>query len=114
VYIYIPVFFSKNPISIGSNQYVTSENLSTLGDFLFTSIIGPFNEELVFRFLLLYYVPFLILSLLYKVRKLKNYIDFFIKKKKALISFWVILISSLFSLMHGPDLWSFMIYFPGG
>lgn len=114
IYMYIPVLLNKSPISIGSNQYVTSENLTTFGEFFLTSIVGPFNEELIFRFLLLYYVPFIILSSLSKERKQNNYIDYLIKKKKALISFWVILISGFFSLMHGPDLWSFMIYFPGG
>lgn len=119
IYMYIPVFYNNDPVSIGSNQYVTSENLTILGDFLLTSIVGPFNEEVIFRFLLLYYVPLIILRSLFIERQILNVTiqKFFYllnKKNKVIISVWVILISSIFSLMHGPDLWSFIIYFPGG
>lgn len=128
IYMHIPIFFNKNPVSIGSNQYVTSESLTVLGDFIMTSVFVPFNEEVIFRFLLLYYFPLFIFQSLLKIRKILNrilpslilvfgkkiYEEIFIKKNRVIIFAWVTLTSSLFSIVHGPDLWSFLIYFPGG
>ncbi|MFJ8235764.1 type II CAAX prenyl endopeptidase Rce1 family protein [Ureibacillus sp. NPDC094379] len=128
IYILLPIFFNKEPVSIGSNQYVESETLTSLGDFLLTGILGPFTEEVIFRFLLLYLLPYTLLRFLYNerafIKRIVSESVFLFGKKiyknmtkthsKVFIIIWIILVSCLFSLVHGPDLWSFPIYFIGG
>lgn len=127
IYIYLPIFFNKDPVSIGSDQYVASESLTSLGQFLLLGILGPFSEEVVFRYLLLYLLPYTFFLYLYNERVLikrivSKSVFLFGKKiykkminihRKVFITIWIILISCLFSLAHGPDLWSFPIYFMG-
>ena len=91
-------------------------------------ILGPFTEEVIFRYFLLFLLPYALLLFLYNKRAIiKRFVSesvFLFGKKlyynmtnthsKVTITIWVIFVSSLFSLGHGPDLWSFPIYFMAG
>ena len=126
LYMYLPIFFNNHSVSIGSDQYVASETLSNLGQFVLMGILGPFTEEVIFRYLLLYLLPSIFLLFLYNERAIIKRIvpksGFLSGKRiyqkmtnnKIFITIWVIIVSSLFSLGHGPDLWSFPVYFLGG
>lgn len=128
IYMYLPMFFNKDTVSIGSDQYVAGESLTSLGQFLLVGILGPFTEEVIFRYLLLYLLPYTLLLFLYNeraiIKRIVSKSVFLFGKRiykkmtsthsKVFITIWIILISCLFSLVHGPDLWSFPIYFMGG
>lgn len=128
IYMYLPIFFNNHSVSIGSDQYVASVSLSSLGQFVLMGILGPFTEEVIFRYLLLYLLPYIFLLFLYNERAIikrivpksvflygKNiYHNMSNTHSKVIITIWIIFISTLFSLGHGPDLWSFPVYFLGG
>lgn len=136
LYLYFPVLLHGDIISIGKDQYVGHEDLSTLGEILLVGIVGPFNEEVLFRFLFLFFLPYFLLFhtfvkkplilkedkhrtlalpilFLEKIAKWLYYRAFYFKDKKIVI-IWTFLGSVLFSLAHGPDIYSFPIYFLPG
>lgn len=107
IYLYTPYWLGSEAISIGSKQVTTVEGVTEIGLTIGASIIGPFTEEFIFRFILI--AGFIgILNLL--IRKFNR----FIKMKPIAIFFWIIVTNSLFSIAHGPDLLSFPTYFVGG
>jgi uncharacterized protein len=134
--VYLPVVFDKEVIAIGKDQYVPHKELSSLGQTFLLGVIGPFNEEVFYRFILLYFLPY---SFLYfnfiknpitikdnkskrltkpfhffeKIPKWLYYRGFYFQDKK-LIGIWIIIVSAFFSFSHGPDVNSFAIYFLPG
>jgi membrane protease YdiL (CAAX protease family) len=134
LYMYFPVFFGHDAVSLGKDQYVGHKELSVFGWIFLVGIIGPLNEEIFFRFLLLYFIPYTILlslknSLAFLKGKDGKWTNWFFKianhskslynqvfelRDKKLIIFWIIINSSFFSMLHGPNLSSFPVYFfPG-
>jgi membrane protease YdiL (CAAX protease family) len=136
LYFYFPVFFGGDTVPLGKSQYTGHQELSTAGDVILTGILGPFSEEFVFRFLLIVYAPYLLLYHIFvkeplvletdKQKKLaapflllekhanKIYYQAFQAKNKKLIGAWVIVCSFLFAIAHGPDIYSFALYFIPG
>lgn len=136
LYVYFPVFSGNEPISLGASQYRTHTELTTAGEFLLLGVIGPFSEEFLFRFLLLFFLPQMMLSVFFPkeafvskknenkklpkpyivLSNLANRLHYraYELKDKRIISAWVILVSFLFSMVHGPDMYSFAIYFLPG
>ena len=135
-YMFLPVFFDKNPIMVGTNQYIAPEQLSYLGKIMLKAFIGPFNEEVIFRFLFIFFIPYKFLynsfikEVAYNIRpynqftnKQSSFIDrigesiyykaFYFKDNKIII-LWVIFISTLFSLGHGLVVYSLPLYFFSG
>lgn len=107
IYMYTPYWLGFEAIGIGSKQVTTVNGVSDLGLVIGVSIIGPFIEEFFFRFLLFggFIMGLTKLSLKYK----------WINSRKYLIIFsLVIIINSVFSLIHGPNILSFPLYFSGG
>ncbi|PFP25920.1 hypothetical protein COJ96_19410 [Bacillus sp. AFS073361] len=135
-YFYFPALFAKEPLSVGNAQYLGHQELTTAGEILLLGIIGPFSEEFLFRFFLIVYLPYLALHHTFIKKPLetkknvnksiskpfiflvnvanKVYYRVFEKKDKKLISSWVILVSCFFAFVHGPDLYSFPLYFLPG
>ncbi|MCM3117396.1 CPBP family intramembrane metalloprotease [Neobacillus sp. MER 74] len=135
-YFYFPALFAKEPLSVGNAQYLGHQELTTAGEILLLGIIGPFSEEFLFRFLLIVYLPYLALHHTFIKKPLetkknvnksiskpfiflvnavnKVYYRVFEMKDKKLISGWVILVSFFFAFVHGPDLYSFPLYFLPG
>ncbi|MGR5965082.1 hypothetical protein ACT7DB_15870 [Bacillus cereus] len=76
-------------IGIGSGQVTYTSDLTTTGFLFLVSIIGPFNEEIFFRYLL-YAGIFLVLAD-FKTKFLwleKVYHELFIRKNPQYIWFW--------------------------
>ncbi|CCW04860.1 MULTISPECIES: CPBP family glutamic-type intramembrane protease [Bacillus] len=102
-------------IGIGSGQVTYTSDLTTTGFLFLVSIIGPFNEEIFFRYLL-YAGIFLVLAD-FKTKFLwleKVYHELFIHKNPQYIWSWVILTNIGFALLHGPDISTFYLYFIPG
>lgn len=98
--------------------------------------MGPLSEEFLFRFLLIVYLPYVFLyytfvkdpfvpksdnkkkvvaTFLFLERHAnKIYYHAFQSKNKKLIVFWVIVCSFIFAIAHGPNLYSFALYFVPG
>ncbi|MDN4608084.1 CPBP family intramembrane glutamic endopeptidase [Sporosarcina highlanderae] len=107
IYMYTPYWLGSEAIGIGSKQVTTVEGVTEIGLTIGATIIGPFNEEFIFRFFL---IAGFIEILNFSISKFKR----LIKLKPIAIIFWIIVTNSFFSLLHGPDLLSFPPYFVGG
>jgi uncharacterized protein len=135
-YYYFPVLFGGDTIPLGKAQYIGHQELSRTGEIFLTGILGPFTEEFVFRFLLLFYVPYVFLYYIFVKEPLvpktdkfkmiaaiflflerqanKIYYQLFRAKNKKIIISWVIVCSFLFASVHGPNIYSFVLYFVPG
>jgi len=107
IYVYTPYLLGSEAIGIGSNQVNTVEGVTEIGITIGRSIIGSFNEEFLYRFILIAGFIEILNFLISKFKRL-------IKIKPIAIIFWIIVTNSYFSLNHGPDLLSFTPYFLGG
>lgn len=136
LYFYLPVLFGGETIPLGKDQYTGHQELSTAGDILLTGVLGPFSEEFLFRFFLIVYLPYVFLYYTFvkepfvpksdKNNKIaatflflerhanKIYYQAFRAKNKKLIVSWVIVCSFLFAIAHGPNIYSFALYFVPG
>ncbi len=115
---YVPFWISgEDLIGVGSKQITSFEGFSIVGRYILTVIVGPFNEEFLFRYLS-YGGLFLLIKQLPDhpwLRWIHNISDhLFVKKTKIYIIFWVLLTSTWFSLVHGPNLLNFFFYFFSG
>jgi len=114
LYRLIPYWLGSDIIGVGSNQITTIKGVSDLGLELGTSILVPFNEEFIFRYLMFVGVPLLIVYTLNDFdwfNRIKRLIE---KRKKMYLISWIIIVNLLFGMAHGPDLLSFPIYFSSG
>ncbi len=107
IYQYTPYWLGSEAIGIGSKQVTTLKGVTEIGLTISSSIIIPFNEEFVFRFILIAGFIEILNFLISKYKRL-------IKIKPFAIIFCIIVTNSFFSLNHGPGLLSFPIYFVGG
>lgn len=115
---YVPFWISgEDLIGVGSKQITSFEDFSIVGRYILTVIVGPFNEEFLFRYLS-YGGLFLLIKQLPDhpwLRWIHNISDhLFVKKTKEYVIFWVLLTSTWFSLVHGPNLLNFFFYFLSG
>ncbi|MCM3390455.1 CPBP family intramembrane metalloprotease (plasmid) [Ureibacillus chungkukjangi] len=93
-----------------------------MGEVILTGVLGPFNEEVIFRFLLLYFLPYSFFYYIFEEKCTRRLvfsrdnilIKAFKERNKGIVICWVILLSSLFSIVHGPNFLSFPMYFLGG
>lgn len=107
IYMYTPYWLGFEAVGIGSKQVTTVEGVSDIGLIIGSSVIGPFNEEFIFRFLLFGGMIMILKNLSKKFK--------WIKSKRSMIIFLCIIISNtIFSMVHGPNLSSFPLYFIGG
>ncbi|MFU2033156.1 CPBP family intramembrane metalloprotease [Bacillus wiedmannii] len=106
--------FNPNLIKPGSDQYVSAGNLSIEGEVVIVGLLGPFNEEVIFR--LFTYVYFFSLFNKYKgklVRSNRIY-DGSEEKEKYFKILWLIVSNILFVIYHGADITNFWVYFIPG
>lgn len=110
---YIPLLFDRDVVDIGSGQFSAEDNkIAPMAAFLLVSLIGPFNEEFIFRYLLF---ELIVIS----VRRFITNSEFSIHSRlsgKYKYTLWtlIILISVAFALMHGPNITNFHFYFIPG
>ncbi|UCZ54957.1 CPBP family intramembrane metalloprotease [Bacillus shivajii] len=127
-YMFLPLFFQGEKVGIGSNQYVAGDELSIIGMLTLSSVLAPFNEEFLFRFFLLFFIPYVFLhamtnedgsqlsgvALTIHSNASHLYNKIFLEENRLIIMTWVIAVSCFFSYLHGPDMVAFPIYFVGG
>ncbi|BAU27108.1 CAAX prenyl protease-like protein [Aneurinibacillus soli] len=135
---YLPLIFNGDIIGIGSGQVKDDGHLSRFANWFLTCIIAPSNEEFITRFLFYDGVCLLLLSMiaplprekvktfnaaqmvLYKMLNLFNImIEIFVQKifqrsSKLGTCIYVIVASTVFSILHKPDITNFHLYFLGG
>lgn len=110
---YIPLLFDRDFVNIGNEQFSAEDNkIAPMAAFLLVGLIGPFNEEFIFRYLLF---ELIVISM----RKFIPNSGFsiysrFSGKYKYVLWTLIILISVAFALMHGPNITNFYVYFIPG
>ncbi|MCQ6317115.1 CPBP family glutamic-type intramembrane protease [Bacillus cereus] len=112
---FIPTFLGHDMIGIGSSQLTYTSDITETGFLFLASVIGPFNEEIIFRYSL-YSGIFLVLAD-FKTKFLwieKIYNELFKHKNPIYIWGWVVVTNIGFTLLHGPDISTFFLYFVPG
>ncbi|HEQ3527746.1 TPA: CPBP family intramembrane metalloprotease [Bacillus cereus] len=112
---FIPIFLGHDMIGIGSGQITYTSDVTKTGFLFLVSVIGPFNEEIVFRYSL-YAGIFLVLAD-FKTKFSwieKVYDELFTHKNPIYIWSWVVVTNIGFALLHGPDISTFFLYFIPG
>ncbi|MED2737121.1 CPBP family intramembrane glutamic endopeptidase [Bacillus toyonensis] len=98
-------------IGVGSKQVTTLEELTDTGLLISVSIIGPFTEEFLFRYLLyggIFLLFFKGVSDSQLSRKIVDHL--YVNKTAKYIWSWIIVTNIVFALMHGPNLLNFWMY----
>lgn len=112
---FVPYWLGYDVINPGKNQVTTLNDFTATGLLFSVSVIGPFSEEFLFR-----YLPYGGLSLAFagmskEIKWLKNIYDaLFINKNPKYIWAWIIITNIVFAMAHGPDILSFPLYFIPG
>ncbi|WP_404511784.1 lysostaphin resistance A-like protein [Bacillus sp. RC242] len=112
---FIPTWMGGEMIGGGSAQFNTSEVLSEMGERILVSIIVPFNEEFVYR-----YVPYAALLWLandakeYSNVSNKLYFNLFVEKNTKYVWVWILSTSFVFAIIHEPGVLNFSFYFIPG
>lgn len=114
IYRFVPYWFGYDVVGVGKKQVTVLEDVSDLGMAIGVYIIAPFSEEFLFRFLAFAGAALWIKNLLEGTKWQEQAQLLFAKKRKLVISSWVVITNLAFSFMHGPDLLSFPLYFLGG
>ncbi|WP_207750893.1 CPBP family intramembrane glutamic endopeptidase [Candidatus Sarcina troglodytae] len=117
----IPAFYGYNVIGIGSNQALVKYNSFTLSLFIFCGLIPAIIEETFFRFFSYIYLKkflkFIVenRSLIF-IKNISNniYTKMFINKKFSYNLIWILIISTIFAMAHGPNIYNFYLYFIPG
>ncbi|MEC0035205.1 CPBP family intramembrane metalloprotease [Bacillus cereus] len=113
---YILVWMGGDMIESGSGQFVPpSETLSAMGAVILVCVIGPFLEEVLFR-----YIPYT--TVLWGANRAKEhsiilnklYFNLFIEKNTKYVWGWILFTSFLFAMVHGPNILNFWVYFIPG
>ncbi|EJV74604.1 hypothetical protein IG3_05731 [Bacillus cereus HuA2-1] len=112
---FIPTWMGGEMIGVGSGQFTTSEILSEMGELILVSIIVPFNEEFLFR-----YVPYA--AILWGANCAKEYsnvfkklyLNLFVEKNTKYVWVWILSTSFVFAMIHEPNLLNFSFYFIPG
>lgn len=112
---FIPTWMGSEMIGGGSAQFNTPGVLSEIGERILVSIIVPFNEEFVFR-----YVPYAALLWLannakeYSNVSNKLYFNLFVEKNTKYVWVWILSTSFVFAMIHEPSILNFSFYFIPG
>ncbi|QWH76008.1 CPBP family intramembrane metalloprotease (plasmid) [Bacillus mycoides] len=112
---FIPTFLGHDMIGIGSGQITYTTDLTKTGFLFLVSVIGPFNEEFVFRYLL--YAGIFLALADFKTNFSwieKFYNELFIHKNPKCIWGWILVTNVGFAVFHGPDISTFFLYFIPG
>jgi membrane protease YdiL (CAAX protease family) len=112
---YTPFLLGYDVIKPGTNQVTTLQDFTEIGLLFSVSVISPFSEEFLFRYLLYGGLSLAIVKMAKKNRLLeKIYNESFINKNPIYIWSWIILTNMGFAMAHGPDILSFPLYFISG
>ncbi|EJQ32407.1 hypothetical protein IEC_05419 [Bacillus toyonensis] len=99
-------------IAVGSNQYVSVEHFSFIGERVVVFLLSPFAEELFFRYVT-YTAFFWILNMIKEeFVAFRRVYDGSEEKKKKFIIVWGLVSSFLFALFHGVNVinvWFYLI-----
>lgn len=117
---YLPVTFGMSSIPVGRGQSTSSYIPLSLVDFIYMGFFPAFNEELLFRFF-----PYAWLYLFVTngrsrrlgiFSKLKGQIKhlLFVTRDKRLEWIWIFFFSTLFAIIHEPNVFNFYMYFIPG
>ncbi|WP_227495182.1 CPBP family intramembrane glutamic endopeptidase [Bacillus cereus] len=112
---FIPTWMGGEMIGVGSGQFTTSEVLSEMGERILVSIIIPFNEEFLFR-----YVPYAAILWGANIAKehsnifKKLYFNLFVEKNTKYVWVWILSTSFVFAMIHEPSVLNFSFYFIPG
>ncbi|QEL82475.1 CPBP family intramembrane metalloprotease (plasmid) [Bacillus sp. JAS24-2] len=112
---FIPTVLGQDMIGIGSDQITYTSDLTKTGFLILVSVIGPFQEEFVFRYL--FYAGIFLALANFKVKFSlveKIYNPLFIHKNPLYIWGWILVTNLGFALLHGPDVSNFHVYFIPG
>ncbi|MFB5094223.1 CPBP family intramembrane metalloprotease [Bacillus cereus] len=112
---FIPTLLGQDMIGIGSEQITYTSDLTKTGFLILVSVIGPFQEEFVFRYL--FYAGIFLALANFKVKFSwikKIYNELFIHKNPLYIWGWILVTNLIFTLYHGPDITNFYAYFIPG
>ncbi|MEB9506417.1 CPBP family intramembrane metalloprotease [Bacillus anthracis] len=106
--------FNPDLIKPGSDQYVSAGNLSAEGELIIVGLLGPFNEEVLFRLLAYVYFFSLLNKCKDKLMGFKRVNDESEEKDKYFKILWLIISNILFVMYHGGDITNFWVYFIPG
>mgnify|MGYP003774297981 CR=1 FL=1 len=112
---FIPTWMGGDMIGPGSGQFVPQPHLSRMGTVILVSVIAPFLEEVLFR-----YIPYA--ALLWGTNRAKKhsnilsklYFNLFIEKNNKYVWGWILSTSFVFAMVHGPNVLNFWFYFIPG
>ncbi|USP55942.1 hypothetical protein J2N67_006191 (plasmid) [Bacillus thuringiensis] len=112
---FIPTWMGGEMIGVGSGQFTSSEILSEMGERILVSVIVPFNEEFLFR-----YVPYVVI--LWGTNSAKEHsnvfnklhINLFVEKNIKYVWGWILSTSFAFAMIHDPSALNFSFYFIPG
>ncbi|AJI09106.1 CPBP family intramembrane glutamic endopeptidase [Bacillus cereus] len=106
--------FNPNLIKPGSNQYVSDGNLSTEGELVIAGLLGPFNEEVIYRLFMYVYFFSLLNACKNKFVAFNKFYDGSEEKERYFKILWLIMSNVIFTMIHGADITNFWIYFIPG
>ncbi|KAA0781285.1 type II CAAX prenyl endopeptidase Rce1 family protein [Bacillus sp. BPN334] len=112
---FIPTLLGQDMIGIGSDQITYTSDLTKAGFLFLVSVIGPFQEEFFFRYLL--YAGIFLALADFKAKFAwveKVYNELFTHKNPLYIWGWILVTNLGFALLHGPDITNFYAYFIPG
>jgi membrane protease YdiL (CAAX protease family) len=112
---YIPLWLGYDVIKPGANQVTTLMGFTEAGLLFSVSVISPFSEEFLFRYLLYGGLSLAIVEAAKRNKLIKKiYNGLFINRNPKYIWSWVVLTNMGFAMAHGPDILSFPLYFISG
>ncbi|PFM65468.1 CPBP family intramembrane metalloprotease [Bacillus cereus] len=101
-------------IPVGSNQYISSESLSAVGEWIKVCLLSPFIEELLLRYITYIVFFWLLDKLKDKSLVFRRVYDGSEDKKKKFIYVWLLVSSYIFALGHGVNIINMWFYFLPG
>ncbi|MDF9596698.1 CPBP family intramembrane metalloprotease [Bacillus cereus] len=112
---FIPTLLGHEMIGIGTDQITYTTEITKAGFLFLVTVIGPFQEEIFFRYLLYAGIFLALADLKVKfswVEKIYN--QLFTHKNPLYIWGWILITNLGFALLHGPDISNFYAYFIPG
>ncbi|PHG19476.1 CPBP family intramembrane metalloprotease [Bacillus wiedmannii] len=106
--------FNPNLIKPGSNQYVSAGNLSAEGEVIIAGLLGPFNEEVIYRLFMYVYFFSLLNACKNKFVAFNKFYDGSEEKERYFKILWLIMANIIFTMIHGVDITNFWVYFIPG
>ncbi|MGN5650928.1 CPBP family glutamic-type intramembrane protease [Bacillus sp. Brlt_9] len=109
---FIPYWLGGDQIiEVGTKQVTTIEEMTDAGLLIGVSILGPFTEEFLFRYLLYGGIFVLFFKGVSESQVSQKIVDhLYINKTAKYIWSWILITNIVFALMHGPNLMNFWMY----